>query len=273
MDGEMDPLYIQARTALLDALIALEAHRDSIVLIGAQAIYLRTGQADLAVTPYTTDGDLAIYPDTLEDDPLLEDAMRAAGFAPDTQPGQWVRLGELRVDLLVPETLVSEEGSRGARIPPHDKRAARKVLGIEGCIVDNDQMVIASLDPADARSVEALVAGPGGLLVAKLFKLAERIGTNRMQPKDALDIFRLLRAIETSELHSRLEVVMSSDMSAEIGVRALRELGSLFGEEEAAGTQMVGESLRLVENPASVKASCAALARDLLEELGSIPQL
>jgi len=32
--------YIQARRTLLDALDALQSHRDSLVLIGAQAVYL-----------------------------------------------------------------------------------------------------------------------------------------------------------------------------------------------------------------------------------------
>jgi hypothetical protein len=43
---------------LLDALVALEPHIDALVLVGAQAIYLHTGDADLAVAEYTTDADL-----------------------------------------------------------------------------------------------------------------------------------------------------------------------------------------------------------------------
>lgn len=42
-------LLVQARSALLDALDALREHRDAIVLIGAQAIYLHTGRADIAL--------------------------------------------------------------------------------------------------------------------------------------------------------------------------------------------------------------------------------
>lgn len=269
MPIELDALYVKARAALLDALAALESHKDSIVLVGAQAIYVRTGEGDLAVAPYTTDGDLAIDPSDLEDDPLLEAAMKNAGFASDSHPGQWVHLGNVKVDLLVPETLVPRRGSRGARIPPHDKHAARKVLGIEGCIVDNDLMAISSLDPRDSRVVDVRVAGPGGMLVAKLVKIADRVGTSRMQPKDALDSFRLLRAIDTSEFLSRLERVLSSPISGEIAALALSNLGPLFGEEEAPGTLSVAESLQLFEDPATVKASCAALVMDLIKGLGS----
>lgn len=43
------PLYIVARTVLLDALDALGEQRDAVVLVGAQAIYLHAGDADIAV--------------------------------------------------------------------------------------------------------------------------------------------------------------------------------------------------------------------------------
>jgi hypothetical protein len=61
----VDELYIVARRVLLDALDALGTHRGAIILVGAQAIYLRVGEADLAVAPFTTDGDLAIDPAVL----------------------------------------------------------------------------------------------------------------------------------------------------------------------------------------------------------------
>ena len=43
------PITIQARRVLLDALAALEDHRAALVLVGAQAIYLYTGEADVAI--------------------------------------------------------------------------------------------------------------------------------------------------------------------------------------------------------------------------------
>ena len=55
MPGAPDPLYVLARRILLDTLEALENQRQALVLVGAQAIYLHTGEADLAVAPYTTD--------------------------------------------------------------------------------------------------------------------------------------------------------------------------------------------------------------------------
>ncbi len=50
----VDELYVVARRVLLDALEALGDHSNATVVVGAQAIYLRAGEADLIVAPYTT---------------------------------------------------------------------------------------------------------------------------------------------------------------------------------------------------------------------------
>lgn len=51
MNGAIDPISIQARRALLDALDAIWDHRAAIILVGAQTMYLHTGDADLAINP------------------------------------------------------------------------------------------------------------------------------------------------------------------------------------------------------------------------------
>lgn len=76
----MDELYVIARRVLLDVLEALGPHRDATILVGAQAIYLHTGDAELAVAEYTTDADLALDPDSLNEIPPLEQALEAGGF-------------------------------------------------------------------------------------------------------------------------------------------------------------------------------------------------
>jgi hypothetical protein len=48
--------------------------------VGAQAIYLHTGDVDLGVAEYTTDADLALDPDLLAEIPPLEQALESAGF-------------------------------------------------------------------------------------------------------------------------------------------------------------------------------------------------
>jgi hypothetical protein len=84
------PTTIAARLTLLDALQALEAQRDALVLVGAQAVYLHTGAADVSIATQTKDINVAVIPTQLHDNPTLEDAMRSAGFHHDVtehQPG------------------------------------------------------------------------------------------------------------------------------------------------------------------------------------------
>jgi hypothetical protein len=87
MTGAPDPAYVLARRVLLDALDALGAHRDSIILVGAQAVYLHTGASQMAVPEYTTDADLALDPRLLQPHPLLADVLGAAHFRPGKNPG------------------------------------------------------------------------------------------------------------------------------------------------------------------------------------------
>jgi len=150
-DDALD-LLVQSRSVLLDALEALREHSDSIIVIGAQAVYLRTGGIDVALAEATKDSDVAIDPRRLADDPRLEEAMRAAGFLPsgNGQPGAWVSPHGIPVDLMVPESLAGP-GTRGARIPPHDKRATRRARGLEAALVDFDKIDVAALDPNDHR--------------------------------------------------------------------------------------------------------------------------
>ncbi len=53
MPGDPDELYVRARATLLAAADALAPHIDSLVLVGAQAVYLHTGAADLGIAEYT----------------------------------------------------------------------------------------------------------------------------------------------------------------------------------------------------------------------------
>jgi hypothetical protein len=134
---EVDELYVMARRVLLDALEALVDHRNAIVLVGAQAVYLRVGEADLAVAPFTTDRDLAVDPARLAESPALEQKLRSAGFLPeaDNSVGIWITKrstsqqleAKIAVDLLVPASVSPGKGRRAARLPGHDTRAARIV--------------------------------------------------------------------------------------------------------------------------------------------------
>ena len=68
MSAPADPRYVAARRVLLDALDALAAHRRALVIVGAQAVYLRTEPSAVRAAPFTTDGDFVLDPGQLEDE-------------------------------------------------------------------------------------------------------------------------------------------------------------------------------------------------------------
>ena len=178
---------------MLDAVDALRSHLDSIIVIGAQAIYFHTGSAQVSVAEATKDSDLAVDPRSLADHPLIERAMTAAGFVPnpvDPQPGSWTNARGVPVDLMVADALSGDGGRRGARIPPHGKRATRRARGLEAAMIDNTTETIRALDPSDTRERLVRVAGPAALLVAKTHKIAERVDApHRLLDKDAHDLY------------------------------------------------------------------------------------
>ena len=68
MEVTADQRTISAREGLLDAVEALEPHGEAVILVGAQAVYMHTGEADagFAVSPFTYDADIALDPALLE---------------------------------------------------------------------------------------------------------------------------------------------------------------------------------------------------------------
>ncbi len=159
MPGAPDPLYVRARAGFLDAVEALGVHLESVVLVGAQAIYFHTGDADLTVAEYTTDADFTLSPGDLADAPLVDELLQARGFTPEGNPGRWISPDGIYIDLMVPEALAGP-GKRGARLGAHGKRAARRAKGLEGTLVDREKRRITSLDPTDTRTATIWVAGP-----------------------------------------------------------------------------------------------------------------
>ena len=274
----MDELYVLARRVLLDALEALAPHLDAIVLVGAQAIYLHVGDADLAVAPYTTDGDLLLDPGALGEVPPLEQALMSAGFLlkEGHAVGIWVARCEsssgdqdpVPVDLLVPDSLSPRRGRRAAGLPGHARSAARNVVGLEGALVDRERVHLRALDKTDDRVYAVQAAGPGALLVAKLTKLRDRRDTNRLSDKDALDIARLLRGVATHDLAERIHRLLTDSRSHDITTTALKALNAFFGNRAAPGIRMAMRSAGGLVDADELALSCKILANDLLQELG-----
>jgi hypothetical protein len=275
MPGAPDPLYVAARRVLLDALTALHDHLGAIVLVGAQAVYIHTGEGDLEVAPFTTDADLAIDPRRLGRTPLIELALDVANFArPGIDVAIWHTSTEvsgvlqtIAVDLLVPESL-GGEGRRGARIPPHAERTARKVSGLEAALVDRNKTTIRALEPTDPREIELSVAGPSALLVAKVHKILDRADRpDRSVDKDALDVYRILRQVPTKDLVRRFRTLIDDDMAGASTEHAMSEFPKLFSSPTTRGCRMAARAASPIEPDETVAASIAILTQDLLAGL------
>ena len=271
----VDPIYVEARRVLLDALVALAPQRQAFVVAGAQAVYLRAGESELALAPYTTDGDLALDPTALTPDPALEAVMRGAGFELSTEPGIWVARAVIAekqvaipVDLIVPEGFAPPGGRRGARLGPHGNRTARRARGLEAAIIDKDPMRITALDTSDQRAVTVDVAGVAALLVAKAHKLhdrAQRGRANRLDDKDAADVFRLMQVSSPASVGATLAELGSHEIAGPPTTAAIGYLQELFGRRGRAGIQMASRALQGSIPQERVMAICVAYIAGLLE--------
>jgi hypothetical protein len=174
------------------------------------------------------------------------------------------------VDLMVPEGLAPPGGSRGARIEPHDKMAARKALGLEGAVIDNDPMDVAALDNQDLRSFVVRVAGPPALMVAKLHKLHDRLNAgraDRIADKDAADVYRIMQAVPVGTFIARFRPLLVDLKAEAVSTAAVELLGELFGARASQGVQMAVEALRVAIPAERVEAVCTSFVRQVRDDL------
>ncbi|HET6501973.1 MAG TPA: hypothetical protein VFG87_14540 [Amycolatopsis sp.] len=244
---------------------ALEAHLDAIVLVGAQAVYLHTGDADLTVAPTTTDADIALSPGRLADAPLIEEALGRAGFTPGRNPGTWHGRGSVAIDLMVPEALSGAGGRRGARLPMHGNRVARRTLGLEPAIVDNEEHELSAFGD-ESRGLLVRVAGPAALLVAKLIKIEERRATPaRQKPKDGLDVLRLLRVIDMPAVAARLRLLAEHEVAGEVTRQALAAIRAHGDDPGGPVATLAADATAVFADREETARSTAFLLQDLLE--------
>ena len=263
--------YIEARRVLLDVLTALAPQRDAVVLVGAQAIYLRTEGRMAGYQPFTTDADVVIDPTRLDPVPPLAVAMSEAGFTLTSEPGIWeARISRpgmddeivVPIDLIVPEELAPAAGRRAARLAGgHGKATARKSPGLAGTVVDHSPIEIGALEPLDDRRITVNVAGYGALLVAKLHKLGDRLATpERLQAKDAGDVYRLMDAVGPHEMAEKLQRLLSDNRSSATTSKALAYFRQLFLTPGSIGVRLSVHALRGVIPEATVAAAISAYA-------------
>jgi len=268
-------LLVRTRTVLLDALEALDEHRDAVIVVGAQAVYLHTGEIEAAIAEATKDSDVAVDTRNLGEDPTINAAMERANFVlnPETkQPGAWISLDGIPVDIMVPAALAGgNPKKRSVSQPPHDKMAMRRARGLEAAVVDYSAIVVRSRVEGDSRAITANVAGPAALIVAKCHKIDERINdpkTDRVQDKDAHDIYRLLMAFRPEELVPAFVKLLADDVSAEVTTEAIDILQRLFAAgADAPGSVMAGRTEEGVGDPEQVSNAIKFLAEDLVETI------
>jgi Nucleotidyltransferase len=277
---EPDPLHVAARRALLDALDAAQPFRQSLIVVGAQAVYLRTASARLTLKAFTTDGDLLIDPSLLPASPPLDSTLRAAGFIRSSQPGRWQRAVRLRdrtvdvaVDFMVPEAVAPGSGRRSVELEGHSRLAARRVYGLEAALVDHSPVRVESLDPADSRSASVAVAGPAALLIAKVHKISGRIEADRHQrtsvDKDAADVYRLIQATSVADMAAGFRLALSIEVSRSVAELAMRRADQLFGRRTAVGVEMASRAIGVVgESRETIAAVLMGYTSAVLAELG-----
>lgn len=279
-DSNVDNVTRLARQTLFDALEALgAAHRDSLVLVGAQAIYEHTGPDSLPVPQFTTDADLAVDPSLVADDPLIHEAMTSAGFTRNPppgsrktmQPGQWhkqVASGWIEVDLIVPRAAAERHalpGRRSVEVEPHHRLALTTAAGLDAALVDNQLVTLRSFDALDERQCSIRVAAPAALVVAKAYKLGERVAAaSRIDGKDAYDVYRLLLVSDLASIRQRLVELLDDPSCGESVRTAIAYLVDLYRDEFAIGPQMTARAEGAAGNVALVQARAAALVQAIL---------
>jgi hypothetical protein len=272
-----DPEYVAARRVLIDALSALGGHRGAVIVAGAQAIYLRAGEAVLPIADLTTDADLALDPALLSPAPDLEAMLKEGGFEHvkrngALEPGSWQtraalrgKMVEIPLDLIVPAG-AADGGRRSAELGPHGSRVARRTAGLEAALIDNELMQIAALDPSDGRSMQARVAGLPALLIAKSYKIFDRVESgreDRTSNKDASDVIRIMQSVAPAQMTAALSGLRenaTAGASTELGIAHFDEL---FGRRNGHGIAMAVQALARAMPAERVRAICLAYAGEI----------
>jgi hypothetical protein len=205
-----------SRRAIINVVDVLAAHAESLTLVGAHAVLLRTMDLDVPRMP-TGDSDLGVTPGWVGDLPSIESLLAEAGYEHRTtaRPGLWGRepYGEVdgtrsfreKIDLLAPHGLsgTASRNKRGvpALQPAHGKLAVGNALGLELAAFNRSLTTIT--DFADRRlSAEIHVAEIPALILAKGSKVGERLRAPRkgeVRDKDFGDLWRLMAVADSGE--------------------------------------------------------------------------
>jgi hypothetical protein len=168
---------------------------------------------------------------------------------------------------MAPDSLV-RGGTRSADLLNHDRMTARRTIGLEAALVDFEVKKIESaLNPDEF--IEIKVAGPAALLVAKAHKIYERKDSpNRMQDKDALDVYRILVAFETADLLPKFELITENPISRSTTLLAIEYLKELFIiGNPPIGSEMVRRAVSSLGNADEMAQAVKILVSELIKEI------
>lgn len=205
-----------SRRALINVAHILAEHLDSFTLVGGHAVQLQTEHLDIPHLP-TVDGDLVVFPATLEAKPHLGNVLRGAGYVPRTphRPGLWGRgeyLNRLgrpdwreKIDLMAPRGFSGTTSATRRSVPAtssqHGPETVGNTAGLELTVFDRTERTL--IDFADPTLTAPLfVAGRPSLIVAKSFKIHDRLRTRKSMgsiDKDVGDLWRLLATSDPTE--------------------------------------------------------------------------
>ncbi|WP_212825061.1 hypothetical protein [Polymorphospora rubra] len=139
-------------------------------------------------------------------------------------------------------------------------------------MADHSNVLISSLEPqVDRRTLLVPVAGTAALLVAKAHKLHERLAAadagraDRLRPKDASDVIRLMQADSADQIGARLRTLADDEMagaSVRDGVGHLREL---FGRRRSPGVDLAVQALQTAVPEAVLRTLAPAYMALLLD--------
>jgi len=163
----------------------------------------------------------------------------------------------------------------GALRQGHAEKTARRTAGLEAVLIDYDQLEVVSLDLNDGRSMSVRVVGPAALLIAKLHKIAERAAElagapqrrNRLNDKDAADIYRLFQATPVDVLAAGFRLTAQEPVSAEATAQAKEFLVRLFGRRGALGIDMATRSLSGAVPADTIAAVSQSYVADLISRV------
>ena len=134
-------------------------------------------------------------------------------------------------------------------------------------MISRDPIVIADLGDGDDRAYSIHVARPAALLIAKTHKLAERLYANDLtglSNKDAFDIFRLIRAVDSDELAADVVAIGKEPVAATVTHEAIIRFREMFETPDGTGTRLVAQHVEGLEDHDTIVASSTVLSQESL---------